>query len=196
MRLLLLLIHDIKIIILSHSRDVDDLNLNRFPQLFSFHHSMNSVYVPVHVVVLLRRIVNVISSLSISNQYLLLKQAKADEERAWADARAKSPLSAGVAAKPPSQRALDDVKSVEWPWWAFRDRWEWPRLIIVDKVAVGQKRRHNSPSQGALQGIRLYVVSDRPPCLSFVFLWSDRYLFAMDWKELDMALPAVDICVL
>ncbi|KNZ78991.1 hypothetical protein J132_07143 [Termitomyces sp. J132] len=43
---------------------------------------MNSVYFPAHVVLVLRRIVNVLSSISISNQYILLKQAQADEERA------------------------------------------------------------------------------------------------------------------
>jgi len=34
---------------------------------------MNSVYFPVHVVVLLKRLVNVVSTLSISNQYLIHK---------------------------------------------------------------------------------------------------------------------------
>lgn len=147
------------------------------PQLSAPNHIMNSVYVPVHVVVLLRRIVNVISSLSISNQYLLLKQAKADEERAWADARLKSPQFVGGVAKPPSQRAFDDAKGVEWPWLSFRERWDWPRLILVDKVAAEPSHRYDPPTRETVKGIRVCDIPGRSRCLSFCFYTENSTAF-------------------
>ncbi|KAG5636088.1 hypothetical protein H0H81_009136 [Sphagnurus paluster] len=83
---------------------------------------MNSVYFPAHVVLVLRRIVNVISSLSISNQYILLKQAQADEER----------LKLTHNAQVRSVRALDEL---EWPRRATRSTWDWHRLLCSDAGA-------------------------------------------------------------
>ncbi|KAG6919636.1 hypothetical protein DXG01_003500 [Tephrocybe rancida] len=79
---------------------------------------MSSVYFPAHVVLVLRRIVNVISSLSISNQYILLKQAQAEEERTKLQANPKAS----------SQRILD-IQGREWPRWNSFSEWEWPRTM-------------------------------------------------------------------
>jgi len=81
---------------------------------------MNSVYFPAHVVLILRRIVNVISTLSISNQYLL-KYANADEQSTRADSPAK--LSPFLKQSPLSTRRDVDV---EWPSWSYKRGWEWP----------------------------------------------------------------------
>lgn len=92
---------------------------------------MNSVYFPAQVVLLLRRIVNVISTLSISNQYLLLKQASADEQRV------NTRVADSPSLKHP-QVKLGDV-GVRWPWWwSYRRDWEWPRLMLQDKWPVKQ----------------------------------------------------------
>ncbi|KAF9068575.1 hypothetical protein BDP27DRAFT_1326951 [Rhodocollybia butyracea] len=70
---------------------------------------MSSVYYPV---VLFRRLVNVISSFSISNHYL----------------RAK-----------PSARETEEVDqkialgSSDWPWWMFKDSWDWPWLAHYER---------------------------------------------------------------
>ncbi|KAJ3801958.1 alpha beta-hydrolase [Lentinula aff. detonsa] len=70
---------------------------------------MSSVYYPTQVVVLFRRLVNVISTFSISNQYLL-KHAK------------------------PGNNQLESVNGKEqegsdWSWWVFKASWKWPWLI-------------------------------------------------------------------
>ncbi|KAK0185671.1 alpha beta-hydrolase [Armillaria mellea] len=66
---------------------------------------MSSVFVPVRVVSLLRSLVNVISTISISNQYLLKQGAKTEEQEQ------QEP--------PPSWMSLD------WEWWKSGDRWYW-----------------------------------------------------------------------
>ncbi|KAG6812104.1 hypothetical protein H0H92_004333 [Tricholoma furcatifolium] len=82
---------------------------------------MNSVYFPAHVVLVLRRIVNVISTLSISNQYILLKQAQADEERA-------KPLTV----KP--QTSLQQLERRESPKWNSLRNWDWSRTMGFNNV--------------------------------------------------------------
>ncbi|GLB38160.1 putative triacylglycerol lipase [Lyophyllum shimeji] len=92
---------------------------------------MNSVYFPAHVVLVLRRIVNVISSLSISNQYLLLRQAQADEERI----RHRT--------SPPSSRKRVSLReSSSWPSCLT---WDWPRLVWSDTGAVNDSGSLHSP---------------------------------------------------
>ena len=56
---------------------------------------------------------NVVSSLSISNQYLLQTLAKPDE----------LPNSNNLTSTGPVQ-PLDCLKDVEWPWWSIRRNWD------------------------------------------------------------------------
>ncbi|KAG6820623.1 hypothetical protein H0H93_014226 [Arthromyces matolae] len=78
---------------------------------------MNSVYFPANVVLVLRRIVNVISTLSISNQYILLKQAQADEERTK------------VSVIKPSGTSLLDFQGQRWPKWDSIRDWDWHKTM-------------------------------------------------------------------
>ncbi|KAK0487090.1 alpha beta-hydrolase [Armillaria novae-zelandiae] len=66
---------------------------------------MSSVFVPVRVVSLLRNLVNVISTISISNQYLLKQGAKTEE--------------------PEQQEPPPSWMSLDWEWWKSDDRWYW-----------------------------------------------------------------------
>ncbi|KAH7872298.1 alpha beta-hydrolase [Lentinula edodes] len=70
---------------------------------------MSTIYHPTQVVVLFKRIVNAISTFSISNHYLL-KHAK------------------------PGNNQSEDVDgkeqaNLDWPWWIFRTSWGWPWLL-------------------------------------------------------------------
>ncbi|KAG6887327.1 hypothetical protein C0995_016146 [Termitomyces sp. Mi166 len=96
---------------------------------------MNSVYFPAHVVLVLRRIVNVLSSLSISNQYILLKQAQADEERA--KLQPTNPKASSLA---PS---LLDLQGQEWPNLTSLKSWDWRRTLNLAASSV-----NGSPSIG------------------------------------------------
>lgn len=72
---------------------------------------MNSVYFPAHVVLIIRRLVNVVSTLSLSNQYLLHQQtpAKPDELPNNLDC---------------FKQPFDCLKNVEWPWCAAGRNWD------------------------------------------------------------------------
>jgi hypothetical protein len=59
---------------------------------------MNGITSPI---LFFRRLVNVISTLSLSNQYLLLKQARAEDKAEW---------------KKPTWIALNSLKIPEWRW--------------------------------------------------------------------------------
>ena len=71
---------------------------------------MNSVYFPAHVVLIIRRLVNVVSTLSLSNQYLLHQQtpSKPDELQSLNNLNA-------------TKQRLDCLKNIEWPWRTVRD---------------------------------------------------------------------------
>lgn len=110
---------------------------------------MNSVYFPAQVVLLLRRIVNVISTLSISNQYLLLKQASADEQRV------NTRVADSPSLKHP-QVKLGDV-GVRWPWWwSYRRDWEWPRLMLQDKWPVKQYQETTTRAHKTLHWVGMH----------------------------------------
>lgn len=63
---------------------------------------MNSVYFPVHVVAILRRLVNILSTLSLSNQYLVLNKPHAD--------------STTVAARTRWRETLNELRAAQYPW--------------------------------------------------------------------------------
>lgn len=102
---------------------------------------MNSVYFPAaQVVLFLRRIVNVISTLSITNQYLLLKQANVDEQ--WATIRGTDSSSSPNHAP---RIELSDV-DLQWPWWAYKRDLDWLRLVLWENRPV--KRCRESTTRG------------------------------------------------
>ncbi|KAJ3771310.1 alpha beta-hydrolase [Lentinula raphanica] len=70
---------------------------------------MSSVYYPAQVVVLFRRLVNVISTFSISNHYLLHHSKPRNSQPSYVDEK--------------------DQESSDWPWWMLRGSWEWPWLV-------------------------------------------------------------------
>lgn len=88
--------------------------------------TMSSVYFPAHVVLVLRRIVNVISSLSITNQYILLKQAKADQDRTQ---------------KP---QMTPNLSGVKWPSWTFKHRWDYAQPASPESIPKGILFTHPS----------------------------------------------------
>ncbi|KAF8904049.1 Alpha/Beta hydrolase protein [Gymnopilus junonius] len=67
---------------------------------------MSSVYFPAHVVVLFRRIVNVVSTLSISNQYVLHSRERPDEYP-----KRTLPI------------VINCLRNVEWPQWMYVSHW-------------------------------------------------------------------------
>lgn len=102
-----------------------------------------NVYVPLHVVLLLRRIVNVLSTLSISNQYYLLKNPRAEEDTV-------------AEARPPNEDCNRDfswdtlrtLRVVKWRWWWWSsEAWDWPKFLTLESVA-NAKLRLNSDDGG------------------------------------------------
>jgi hypothetical protein len=91
---------------------------------------MSSIYFPTHVVAIIRRLLNVVSTLSISNQYFLHRQtlAKPDELSISNNLNGTSPL-----------QPLDCLKNVEWPWWAVRRNWD----MGLCKIDTGREIRNS-----------------------------------------------------
>ncbi|KII91077.1 hypothetical protein PLICRDRAFT_556245 [Plicaturopsis crispa FD-325 SS-3] len=63
---------------------------------------MNSIYFPVHVVAILRRLVNILSTLSLSNQYLVLNKPHTD--------------STTVDARTRWRETLNELRAAQYPW--------------------------------------------------------------------------------
>lgn len=90
--------------------------------------AMNNIYVPVHVFVFFRRILNVVSSFSIKNQYVTRGRAKLEKIRvAEHGSRVGAPQDFSIFQGSP-WRALRGFKDVEWPWWTSRRNWD--RLVL------------------------------------------------------------------
>jgi triacylglycerol lipase len=108
---------------------------------------MNSVYVPTQVVALLRRLANVVGAFGISNQYLLHRQAKADE------LLTKGPdVTVGIAnPKGMGWQTLAGLKAVEWPSWPSKSDWRRARSILVDKWTT-MSRDARDGYEGLLRG--------------------------------------------
>lgn len=108
---------------------------------------MNSIYVPSQVVILLRRLANAVGAFGISNQYLLHRQAKADEQRA------KGPDVIGGTPNPKGMgwQTLAGLKPVEWPSWPSRSDWRRARGVLIDRwTTVSRDARDGY--EGLLQG--------------------------------------------
>ncbi|KAF8631076.1 hypothetical protein AX15_002677 [Amanita polypyramis BW_CC] len=71
---------------------------------------MNNVYVPTQIVLLLRRLANVVSTLSISNHYFLRNRSSFSESESLDFVLRKGP------------RTLEQAEGSGW------DKWEWPRF--------------------------------------------------------------------
>ena len=84
---------------------------------------MNTVYFPVEVVILLRRLANVLSTLSLSNhwQYILLRKARTED-----DGTKHIPADNEEECRP-SFWSL--VQALRWPQWALilRSNWHWSK---------------------------------------------------------------------
>jgi len=75
--------------------------------------AMSSVYFPAHVVVLFRRIVNVVSTISISNQYVLSTQSGLADDTVHSKTGPNLPAS--------SKQSFAYFRDLEWPWWTHWD---------------------------------------------------------------------------
>lgn len=90
-------------------------------------YAMSSVYFPAQVVVLIRRLVNVVSTLSLSNQYLLQRAKREEFLTGGNQTSCPTERTSGVSSW--SSRSPD---MSEWPWWMSKDNWEWSRTRHVD----------------------------------------------------------------
>lgn len=96
---------------------------------------MNSVYVPAQVAILLRGIVNVVSTLSISHQYILLRRRATEEDVSGPVEQVKKQKTmASESVK--SWKTLRDLQEVEWPSWTNRTSWDWPAFVKVGGSGV------------------------------------------------------------
>jgi len=118
---------------------------------------MSSVYYPAHVVLVLRRIVNVISTLSISNHYLLPKNTVTDSDRGT--------VAQSTVNLPPSSSPLARHNELEWPWSFRRRDWNWISLGLLSTTTVPQESRAPGvPSLG--EGAQLFYTFIISPQLS------------------------------
>lgn len=111
---------------------------------------MNSVSVPVQLVVILRRLANAISSLSISNQYFLLKRERADFEAVGENPESSAAIEdetqGNTAGKPTlsSWETFCALREVEWPSWIK----DWPHFMMTPRGVVVE-----SPNLKKLQDV-------------------------------------------
>ena len=105
---------------------------------------MSSVYYPAHVVLVLRRIVNLISTLSISNNYLLPKSTITDTDRGIvAHSTVNAPLS--VISSSPFVRHNE----LWWPWSFRQHDWNWISLRLLSSTTIPQESMVTSLAEGA-----------------------------------------------
>ena len=120
---------------------------------------MSNVYLPVHVAALFRRLVDAISALSTSTQYLRLVKTGVEQQRSSESTSAVSDSSTTVTESPnPSSGTLQAFKTVEWPWWTFPESWKWGQFT------VHMLRSSPSPSMSSTTPARLAPTLN---CVSF-----------------------------
>ena len=88
--------------------------------------TMSSVCFPAHVVVLFRRIVNVVSTISISNQYVLSTQSGLADDTFHSKTRSAS-----------SKQSFAYFRNLEWPWWT--QRIDWDGITVVGEDIYGSR---------------------------------------------------------
>lgn len=91
---------------------------------------MNNVFFPAEVVLILRRLANVISTLSISNQYLLPRRGQVEE---WEETAANAKQTLAVD-KDCKSSSLSSLRDVDWPAWMKRKRWIWPESMTISSA--------------------------------------------------------------
>ncbi|KAF8627428.1 hypothetical protein AX17_006243 [Amanita inopinata Kibby_2008] len=133
---------------------------------------MNNIHVPAHVVVLLRRLANVVSTLSISSHYFVYKS---DNAKRQASPRDESTF-LSAAEKPPMFKRTD---------WSAWDDWNWPRLINFQGILSKDTRlaAGDRPSDH----LRTSLTSDKAKELTLPWLsrkWSWSSLFSSLETEL------------
>ncbi len=114
-----------------------ELNINGFSSM-----TINSVSVSTQVVVLLKRLANAVGAFGISNQYLLHRQAKAEEQ--WSKG-ADDFTTGAIPHTRVTWHSLAGLKDVEWPSWPSRSDWRRARNIIVNRWTV--------QTEGLLRGL-------------------------------------------
>jgi triacylglycerol lipase len=146
---------------------------------------MNSVYFPAHVVVIIRRLVNVVSTLSISNQYLLHQQtlAKPDE----------LPSSHNLYCL---KQPFDCLKNVEWPWWAARRNWDMGLCRINTRREIRNSGMHLECESTEISKITfvsftsIFLATIRLP--NWLDNWTWPHLLSFVSLEVNHAQPETD----
>ncbi|PPQ73240.1 hypothetical protein CVT24_009951 [Panaeolus cyanescens] len=103
---------------------------------------MNSVYFPAHVVVIIRRLVNVVSTLSISNQYILHRQAQQAQHNTSDQATAQGHDTSSTSSR---KQSLSDFNSSEWPWRYLKNNWD--RVILATDKLDALRDIRRSPDE-------------------------------------------------
>jgi|ERR1700722_3266929 len=116
---------------------------------------MNSVYFPVQIVVLFRRLVNVISTLSISNQYLLLTRQSSRFEEGEA-------VNTTAAVQQARKFGSFSWSVLEWPWLT----WTWRRLVVFENTAKLLGQPADAFQEGTTLKGNFAVYSGGVACLS------------------------------
>lgn len=121
---------------------------------------MNSVFLPAQVVVILRRLANVISTLSISNQYLLQRRGRADD---WPEAlENEKGANIGDINGAGIPRSPQPLKDVEWARWTKRNTQDF--ITLTGQLAAID---FSSPTpQDALLKCMCYVLTGSPSDLT------------------------------
>ena len=96
--------------------------------------TMSSVYYPAHVVLVLRRIVNVISTFSISNNCLLSKSTITDSDRGTVVHSTVNAPPSVVSSSP-----FVHHNDLWWPWSFRRHDWNWISLETLSSTTLPQQ---------------------------------------------------------
>ena len=110
---------------------------------------MSSVYFPAHVVVLFRRIVNVVSTISISNQYVLSTQSGLADDTVH-------PKMGPRNWPAPSEQSFAYFRNLEWPWWTQRRDWD-GISVVGEEIRKAQRLSARDDYGGVLKGASLVV---------------------------------------
>ena len=100
------------------------------------YETMTSIYFPAHVLILFRRLVNVVSTLSISNHYISHAHAESDDVSRIVDLK-----QAAYRRRPSSEVCGSSV----WSWCAIRSTWD---NAVQDTVHEIRNLYSEVPGQG------------------------------------------------
>jgi triacylglycerol lipase len=105
--------------------------------------TMSSIYFPAHVIVLFRRIVNVVSTISLSNQYVLSTQTN------WGDDAVQPNIGpSDWRASIPSKQSLAHFRNIEWPRWSRSINWNGVSVVGEEIRTIGEIQKTQELSAG------------------------------------------------